>query len=66
MNSIEKPLHAPQLCHSLPRGTSKLFIQEVLGCSQLCCSYEKLMIAFPSTENCLILQQINKEESVWK
>lgn len=47
-------------------GTSKLFIQEVLCYSQLCCSYEKLMIAFSSTENRLILQKINKEVFVQK
>lgn len=30
------------------------FIQEVCGYSQLCRSYEKLMMAFSSTEKCLM------------
>lgn len=52
------------LCYSSLFGSSKLFIQEVFCYSQLCCSYEKLMTAFSSTENSLILQKINKEGSV--
>lgn len=70
INSIRKNIlfffSPPGLCYSSLFGISKLFIQEVLRYSQLCCSYEKLMIAFSSTENCLILQKINKEDVVQK